>query len=136
MCKYKVIIKAGSIFHHHSRRNNMNNLQIDEDIEVELDEGVEIHLICGVFRLGTYSTNNLNLPNFFNNQLVILKKGTKYINTNINEDSLGFTKKLDEEQKVYFNCGTTILFPENTPMYSLCGNLKFILSSPITGHGN
>ena len=137
MVKYKVIIKAGSIFHHHSRRNNMNNLQIDEDIEVELDEGVEIHFINGIFRLGTNLTNNLpNLPNFFNNQSVILKKGTKYINTNPNEDSLGFTKKLDEEQKVYFNCGTTILVPENTPMHSICGNLNFILSSPITGHGN
>ena len=133
MVKYKVIIKAGSIFHHHSRRNNMNNLQIDEDIEVELEEGVEIHFISGIFRLGTC---NNNLPNFINNQHVILKKGTKYINTNINEDSLGFTKSLDEEQKVYFNCGTTILVPENTPMHSICGNLKFILSSPITGHGN
>jgi hypothetical protein len=133
MVKYKVIIKAGSIFHHHSRRNNMNNLQIDEDIEVELDEGVEIHLISGVFRLGTC---NNNLPNFFNNQPVILKKGTKYININHNEDSLGFTKRLDEEQKVYFNCGTTILVPENTPMHSICGNLKFLLISPITGHGN
>jgi len=111
----------------------MNNLLIDEDIEVELDEGVEIHLISGIFRLGTCSNN---LPNFINNQPVILKKGTKYINTNINEDSLGFTKRLDEEQKVYFNCGTTILVPENTPMHSNCGNLKFILSSPIIGHGN
>lgn len=133
MVKIKVIIKAGSIFHHHSRRNNMNNLQIDEDIEVELDEGVEIHFISGIFRLGTC---NNNLPNFINNQPVILKKGTKYINTNINEDSLGFTKRLDEEQKVYFNCGTTILIPENTPMNSICGNLNFILSSPIIGHGN
>jgi hypothetical protein len=84
MVKYKVIIKAGSIFHHHSRRNNMNNLQIDEDIEVELDEGVEIFLINGgIFRLGMYTNNNLpnnnlpnnnlpNIPNFFSNQSFIL----------------------------------------------------------------
>jgi hypothetical protein len=137
MVKYKVIIKAGSIFHHHSRRNNMNNLQIDEDIEVELDEGTEVILNTIIFRLGIFTNNNLpNIPNFFNNQLVILKKGTKYINTNHNEDLLGFTKKLDEEQKVYFNCGTTILVPENTPMHSFCGNLKFILTSSITGHAN
>ena len=143
MVKYKVIIKAGSIFHHHSRRNNMNNLQIDEDIEVELDEGVEIFLINGgTFRLGICSNNNLpnnnlpNIPNFFNNQSVILKKGTKYINTNANEDSLGFTKTLEVEQKVYFNSGTNILVPENTPMHSFCGNLKFILTSSITGHCN
>ena len=137
MVKYKVIIKAGSIFHHHSRRNNMNNLQIDEDIEVELDEGTEVILNAIIFRLGIFTNNNLpNIPNFFNNQLVILKKGTKYINTNVNEDSLGFTKKLDEEQKVYFNCGTNILVPENTPMHSICGNLKFILTSSITGHAN
>jgi hypothetical protein len=134
IAKYKVIIKAGSIFHHHSRRNNMNNLHIDEDIEVELDEGVEILFNCGTFRLGIF--NNNYLPIFFNNNLIILKKGTKYINTNINEDSLGFTKKLDEDQQVYFNSGTCIEIPANTPMYSLCGNLKFILSSPITGHGN
>jgi hypothetical protein len=134
MVKYKVIIKAGSIFHHHSRRNNTNNLQIDEDIEAELDEGVEILFNCGNFRLGNGTYNNL--PNFFNNQLVILKKDTKYINTNIIEDTLGFTKRLDEEQKVYFNSGTTILLPENTPMYSICGNLKFLLASPIIGHGN
>jgi hypothetical protein len=133
MFKIKVIIKAGSIFHHHSRRNNMNNLQIDEDIEVELEEGTEIHLICGVFRLGTCYNN---LPNFINNQSIILKKDTKYINTNLNEDSLGFTKKLDEEQKVYFNNGTRIEIPVNTPMQSLCGNLKFVLTSPITGHAN
>jgi len=133
MFKIKVIIKAGSIFHHHSRRNNMNNLQIDEDIEVELEEGTEILIYCGTFRLGTCYNN---LPNFINNQSIILKKDTKYINTNLNEDSLGFTKKLDEEQKVYFNNGTRIEIPVNTPMQSLCGNLKFILSSPITGHGN
>lgn len=133
MVKIKVIIKAGSIFHHHSRRNNMNNLLIDEDIEVELEEGTEIILNCGTFRLG--ACNN-NLPNFIQNQPIILKKDTKYINTNITEDNLGFTKRLDEEQKVYFNCGTTILVPENTPMHSICGNLKFILSSPIIGHGN
>jgi len=132
MVKYKVIIKSGSIFHHHSRRNNTNNLQIDEDIEVELDEGTEILFNVGSFRLGTCYNNNL--PNFFNNQPVILKKDTKYINTNINEDTLGFTKRLDEEQKVYFNCGTTITVPENTPMYSICGNLKFSLTSPIVGH--
>ena len=143
MIKYKVIIKAGSIFHHHSRRNNMNNLQIDEDIEVELEEGTEVILINGgTFRLGICSNNNLfnlpnnNLPNFFNNQSVILKKGTKYINTNANEDSLGFTKTLEVEQKVYFNNGTNILVPENTPMYSFCGNLKFILTSSITCHGS
>ncbi len=133
MVKYTVIIKAGSIFHHHSRRNNMNNLLIDEDIEVELDEGVEILCNVGTFRIGTCYNN---LPNFFSNQPVILKKGTKYINTNNNEDPLGFTKRLDEEQKVYFNCGTTILVPENIPMYSICGNLKFALTSPITGHVN
>ena len=137
MVKYIVIIKAGSIFHHHSRRNNMNNLQIDEDIEVELDEGTEILLICGIFRVGNYY-NNLpnNLSNFFSNQPIILKKGTKYINTNHNEDNLGFTKRLDEEQKVYFNCGTTILVPVNTPMQSICGSLKVVLTSPITGHAN
>ena len=136
MAKYKVIIKADSIFHHHSRRNNMNNLQIDEDIEVELDEGVEIHLISGVFRLGTFITNNLPNINFFNNQSVILKKDTKYINTNINEDSFGFTKRIEVEQKVYFNCGTRIEIRENTPMHSLCGNLKFVLTSPIIGHAS
>ena len=137
MVKYTVIIKAGSIFHHHSRRNNMNNLIIEEDIEVELDEGVEILFNLGAFRLGTCNNNLPNiLSNFFNNQSIILKKGTKYINTNINEDSLGFTKRLDEEQKVYFNCGTTIIVPVNTPMYSICGNLKFLLTSPITGHAN
>ena len=134
MVKYKVIIKAGSIFHHHSRRNNMNNLQIDEDIEVEIEEGMEVLLNGGTFRLGNFTNNYV--PDFLNNQLVILKKDTKYINTNINEDDLGFTKKLDVEQQVYFNCGTRIKIPENTPMYSLCGNLKFILSSPIIGHGN
>jgi hypothetical protein len=137
MVKYKVIIKAGSIFHHHSRRNNMNNLQIDEDIEVELDEGTEVILNGITFRLGIFTNNNLpNIPNFFNNQSVILKKGTKYINTNPNEDSLGFTKTLEVEQRVYFNCGTNILVPENTPMHSFCGNLKFILTSSITGHCN
>ena len=140
MVKYKVIIKAGSIFHHHSRRNNMNNLQIDEDIEVELEEGTEVILNGITFILGICTNNNLpnipnnNLPNFFNNQSVILKKGTKYINTNPNEDSLGFTKTLEVEQKVYFNCGTNILVPENTPMYSFCGKLQFILTSSITGH--
>ena len=135
MVKFKVIIKAGSIFHHHSRRNNMNNLQIDEDIEVELDEGVEIFLINGgIFRLGMCTNNNL--PNFLNNQSVIIKKGTKYINTNANEDSLGFTKTLEVEQKVYFNNGTNMLVPENTPMHSFCGNLKFILTSSITCHGS
>jgi hypothetical protein len=123
MVKYRVIIKTGSIFHHHSRRNNMNNLQIDEDIEVELDEDVEILLNNGTFRLGTCHNNNL--PIFI--------KNTKYINTNINEDSLGFTKRLDEEQKVYFNNGTLIEILENTPMHSLCGNLKFVLTSPIIG---
>jgi hypothetical protein len=133
MVKYKVIIKAGSIFHHCSRRNNMNNLQIDEDIEIELDEGVEILFNYGTFVLGTCFNH---LPIFLSNHLVILKKDTKYINTNPNEDSLGFTKRLDEEQKVYFNCGTTILVPENTPMNSLCGNLKFILTSPVIGHSN
>jgi hypothetical protein len=137
MVKYTVIIKAGSIFHHHSRRNNMNNLQIDEDIEVELDEGTEVILNGITFRLGIFTNNNLpNIPNFFNNQSVILKKGTKYINTNPIEDSIGFTKSLDEEQKVFFNCGTTILVPENTPMHSICGNLNFILTTSITGHGN
>lgn len=109
----------------------MNNLQIDEDIEVELDEGVEILLNNGTFRLGTCHNNNL--PIFINNNSVILKKNTKYINTNINEDSLGFTKRLDEEQKIYFNNGTRIEIPENTPLYSLCGNLKFVLTSPIIG---
>jgi hypothetical protein len=133
MFKIKVIIKAGSIFHHHSRRNNMNNLQIDEDIEVELEEGTEILINCGTFILGTCYNN---LPNFINNQSIILKKDTKYINTNLNEDSLGFTKRLDEEQKVYFNNGTRIEIPVNTPMQSLCRNLKFVLTSPITGHAN
>jgi len=133
MIKYTVIIKAGSIFHHHSRRNNMNNLQIDEDIEVELDEGTEILLNCGTFRIGNCYNN---LPNNLSNQPVILKKGTKYINTNHNEDNLGFTKRLDEEQKVYFNCGTTILVPKNIPMQSFCENLKFLLTSPIIGHIN
>lgn len=142
MVKYTVIIKAGSIFHHHSRRNNMNNLQIDEDIEVELDEGTEVILNGITFRLGMFTNNNLpnnnlpNIPNFFNNQSVILKKGTKYINTNPNEDSLGFTKTLEAEQKVYFNCGTNILVPENTPMHSFCGNLKFMLTSSIIGYCN
>lgn len=133
MCKIKVIIKAGSIFHHHSRRNNINNLLIDEDIEVELDIGTEILFNSVIYKLGNFSNN---LPNFINNQPVILKKGTKFINTNTNEDSLGFTKRLDEEQKVYFNSGTNILVPENTPMHSLCGNLKFIVTSNIIGHCN
>ena len=133
MFKIKVIIKAGSIFHHHSRRNNMNNFQVDEDIEVELDEGVEIVLNCGIFRLGTCYDN---LPTFINNQPITLKKDTKYINTNINEDSVGFTKRLDEDQKVYFNSGTIIEIPVNTPIQSLCGNLKFRLTSPVTGHGS
>jgi hypothetical protein len=136
MVKYKVLIKAGSIFHHHSRRNNMNNLQIDEDIEVELDEGVEILMTNGNFRLGNYSNNNLPnvLYNIFNTRPIILKKDTKYINTNTSEDLLGFTKRLELEQEVYFNCGTRIEIPEGTPMQSICGNLKFLLTSPITGH--
>jgi len=133
MFKIKVIIKAGSIFHHHSRRNNMNNLQIDEDIEVELEEGTEVLLNCGIFRLGTCYDN---LPIFINNQPIILKKDTKYINTNNIEDNLGFTKRLDEEQKVYFNNGTRIEIPVNTPMQSICGNLKVVLTSPVTGNVN
>ena len=134
MCKIKVIIKAGSIFHHHSKRNNINNLQIDEDVEVEVEDGLEIHFNTEIYRLGIFSNNYL--PNFINNQAVILKKDTKYINTNSNEDSLGFTKKLEVEQKVYFNSGTVIEIPVNTPMHSLCGKLNFILSSPIIVYAN
>jgi len=134
MCKIKVIIKAGSIFHHHSKRNNINNLKIDEDVEVEVEDGLEIHFNTEIYRLGIFSNNYL--PNFINNQAVILKKDTKYINTNSNEDSLGFTKKLEVEQKVYFNSGTVIEIPVNTPMHSLCGKLNFILSSPIIVYAN
>ena len=134
MVKYIVIIKAGSIFHHHSKRNNINNLQIDEDVEVEVEDGLEIHFNTEIYRFGIFSNNYL--PNFINNQAVILKKDTKYINTNSNEDSLGFTKKLEVEQKVYFNSGTVIEIPVNTPMHSLCGKLNFILSSPIIVYAN
>ncbi len=135
MVKYIVIIKAGAIFHHHSRRNNNNNLHIDEDIEVELPDGIEILFNGTIYRLGIKTDNN-NFQNFFNNQLVVLKKNTKYINTNINEDNLGFTKRLDIEQDVYFNSGTCVEIPKNTPMYSLCGNLHFLLTSPIVGYTN
>jgi hypothetical protein len=134
MVNYTVIIKSGSIFHHHSRRNNMNNLQIDEDIKVELPDGIEILFNGNIYKLGVNSNNNL--PIFLNNHPILLKKETKYINTNINEDCLGFTKSLDVEQLVYFNPGTSIEILANTPMHSLCGNLKFLLTSPITGHGN
>lgn len=135
MVKYPVIIKAGSIFHHHSRRNNNNNLHIDEDIEVELPDGIEILLNGTTYRLGIKTDNN-NFPIFFNNQLVVLKKNTKYINTNLNEDNLGFTKRLDVEQDVYFNSGSCVEIPANTSMYSLCGNLQFLLTSSIVGYTN
>ena len=133
MVKYTVIIKAGAIFHHHSRRNNNNNLHIDEDIEIELPDGIEILFNGATYRLGIKTDNN-NFPNFINNQLVVLKKNTKYINTNLNEDNLGFTKRLDVEQEVYFNSGSCVEIPANTPMHSLCGNLQFLLTSPIVGY--
>jgi len=135
MVKYTVIIKAGAIFHHHSRRNNNNNLHIDEDIEVELPDGVEILFNGTTYRLGIKTDNN-NFPIFLNNQLIVLKKNTKYINTNLNEDNLGFTKRLDVEQDVYFNSGSCVDIPANILMHSLCGNLQFLLTSSIVGYTN
>ena len=135
MNKYSIKIKAGSTFHHHSRRINNNNLQIDEDIYVDLPEGIDILINGIVYKIGIKNNDN-NLPFFFSNHLIILKKDTKYINNNFNEDNLGFTKRLEVEQEVYFNNGTCVEISANIPMYAQGGDLQFILTSPVTGYTN
>ena len=135
MNNYSIKIKAGSIFHHHSRRNNNNNLQIDEDIYVDLPEGIDVLINRIVYKIGIKNNDN-NLPFFFSNYPIILKKDTKYINNNFNEDNLGFTKRLEVEQEVYFNNGTCVEISANIPMYSQGGDLQFILTSPVTGYTN
>jgi hypothetical protein len=66
--------------------------------------------------------------------VIVLKKDTKYINNNFSEDNLGFTKKLELDQKVIFCNGVLVELPTGTPFHTPDGNLEFTINSEINGY--
>lgn len=146
MSEYLVKIKAGAIFQPYSRRgvNTMFNLQIDEDVNITFSQGTNFMINNQLYRLGNRKKINNNyealLPvniNDINNQnFLVLKKDTKYLNNNFSEDNLGLTKKLELDQKVVFCNGTLVEFPIGTPFHTPDGNLEFTINSETNGFIN
>ncbi len=144
MSEYLVNIKAGANFKSYSRRNNnpTYNLQLDEDVFVNVPQGTNFLINNQLYRLGNRKKVNNNfeafLPINFNDpnisNIVILKKDTKYYNNNCVEDELGFTKKLELDQKVIFCNGVLVEFPAGTPFHTLDGNLEFTINSETNGY--
>ena len=149
MCDYQVKIKAGANFQPYSRRgvNTIFNLQIDEDVKVNIPQGTNFMINNQLYRLGNrkkVNNNyeallpvNMNDPIYQNHtNVIILKKDTKYLNNNFSEDNLGFTKKLELDQKVVFCNGTLVEFPVGTPFHTPDGNLEFTINSETNGFIN
>ncbi len=146
MCEYLVKIKTGAIFQPYSRRgiNGMFNLQIDEDIFVNISEGTNFMINNQLYRLGNRKKINnnyealspINMNDPINPKFILLKKDTRYINNNFSEDNLGFTKKIEFDQKVIFCNGTLVEFSEGTPFHTPDGNLEFTINSEINGFIN
>ena len=146
MCYYLVKIKVGANFQPYSRRgiNAMFNLQIDEDIIVNIPQGTNFMINNQLYRLGNRKKINNNyealLPVIMNDpnhtNFIILKKDTNYFNNNFSEDNLGFSKKLELDQKVIFCNGTLVEFPIGTPFHTPDGNLEFTINSETNGFIN
>jgi hypothetical protein len=146
MCEYLVKIKAGAIFQPYSRRgiNSMFNLQIDEDISVNIPQGTNFMINNQFYRLGNRKKINnnyealspVNMNDPINPNFILLKKDIKYLNNNFSEDNLGFSKKLELDQKVIFNNGTLVEFPAGTPFHTPDGNLEFTINSETNGFIN
>ena len=144
MCDYLVKIKASANFQPYSRRgiNPMFNLLIDEDVIVNIPQGTNFMINNQLYRLGNRKKVNNNyealLPvniNDINNQnFLVLKKDTKYLNNNFSEDNLGFTKQLETDQKVVFCNGVLVEFPAGTPFHTPDGNLEFTINSETNGY--
>jgi len=145
MSEYLVNIKAGANFKSYSRRNYnpTYNLQLDEDVFVNVPQGTNFMINNQIYRLGNRKKNNNNiyealLPINFNDpnisNIIILKKDTKYFNNIYAEDELGFTKKLELDQKVIFCNGVLVVFPAGTPFHTLDGNLEFTINCETNGY--
>ena len=146
MCEHLVKIKAGAIFQPYSRRgiNGIFNLHIDEDIIVNIPQGTNFMINNQLYRLGNRKKINnsyeallpVNMNDPINPNFILLKKDTKYLNNNFSEDNLGFTKKIEFDQKVIFCNGTLVEFPEGTPFHTPDGNLEFTINSETNGFIN
>lgn len=147
MCDYLVKIKASANFQPYSRRgiNAMFNLLIDEDVIVNIPQGTNFMINNQLYRLGNrkkVNNNyeallpiNMNYPNDPNHtNVIVLKKDTMYLNNNFSEDNLGFTKKLEFDQKVVFCNGVLVEFPAGTPFHTPDGNLEFTINSETNGY--
>lgn len=150
MCDFLVKIKAGANFQPYSRRgiNTMFNLQIDEDVIVNVSQGTNFMINNQLYRLGYRKKVNNNYeallpanmncpidPNHINHtNVIVLKKDTMYLNNNFSEDNLGFTKKLELDQKVVFCNGVLVELPAGTPFHTPDSNLEFTINFETNGY--